>query len=61
VSGQLKAIVGLEMNVERVDAKAKLSQNRSEADQDGVIVGLRADGTNRESEVADAMDRLDRS
>ncbi|MCW2749339.1 MAG: transcriptional regulator [Aeromicrobium sp.] len=61
VAGQLKAIVGLEMTVERVDAKAKLSQNRSEADQDGVIVGLRADGTDRESGIADAMEQLDRS
>ncbi|MCW2800907.1 MAG: transcriptional regulator [Aeromicrobium sp.] len=57
VDKNLKAIVGLEMRVERVEAKAKLSQNRSEADQDGVIVGLRADGTGREADVADAMER----
>jgi transcriptional regulator len=54
VAGQLKAIVGLEMKVERVDAKAKLSQNRSAEDQDGVIVGLRADPGS--PDVADAMD-----
>lgn len=61
VSGQLKAIVGLEMTVERVDAKAKLSQNRPEADQDGAIAGLRVEGGNREAEVADAMEQLGRS
>jgi len=57
VSGQLKAIVGLEMTVVRVDAKAKLSQNRSEADQDGVIDGLRAGGSSDETDIADAMER----
>ncbi len=40
IDAQLRAIVGIEMTVERVDAKAKLSQNRSEADQRGVINGL---------------------
>lgn len=55
VAGQLKAIVGLEMTVEQVDAKAKLSQNRSEADQTGVIAGLRTEGGN--PAVADEMER----
>lgn len=40
IRGQLRAIVGVEIAVERVDAKAKLSQNRSEADRDGVVAGL---------------------
>lgn len=40
VAGQLKAIVGVEMVVESVEAKAKLSQNRSEADRAGVVAGL---------------------
>jgi len=55
IDKQLRAIVGLEMTVERVEAKAKLSQNRSEADQSGVIDGLRREGGARESEVAAAM------
>lgn len=42
--GQLKAIVGLELRIERVEAKAKLGQNRSSADIDGVIAGLTARG-----------------
>lgn len=41
VRGQLRAIVGVEVTVERVEGKAKLSQNRSEADQRGVVAGLR--------------------
>ena len=52
VEGQLRAIVGLELLIDRVEAKDKLSQNRSEADVDGVIGGLEADG---EREVSSAM------
>jgi transcriptional regulator len=44
IAGQLRAIVGVEVRVERVEAKAKLSQNRPAADVDGVIAGLRAAG-----------------
>ncbi len=55
IAGQLKAIVGLEILVERVEAKAKLSQNRSAADRVGVVTGLRADATARSQDVADAM------
>jgi transcriptional regulator len=54
VEGQLRAIVGLELLIDRVEAKAKLSQNRSEADVDGVIAGLEADG---EEDVSAAMRR----
>jgi len=44
IAGQLRAIVGVELVISRVDAKAKLSQNRSAADIDGVIAGLEARG-----------------
>ena len=37
VEGQLRAIVGLEVLVERIEAKFKLSQNRSAEDVAGVI------------------------
>jgi transcriptional regulator len=56
VQGQLKGIVGLEISVQRVEAKAKLSQNRSDADQRGVIDGLRAEHRTGASDVADAME-----
>ena len=55
VDGQLKAIVGLRMTVQRVEAKAKLSQNRSEDDRAGVVTGLRAEGYDRDAQIADQM------
>jgi transcriptional regulator len=53
LDAMLKAIVGLELRVERIEAKAKLSQNRSAADRRGVIEGLGA------HPVADAMRRIE--
>ncbi|WP_138731605.1 FMN-binding negative transcriptional regulator [Modestobacter excelsi] len=44
VAGQLRAIVGVEVPISRVEAKWKLSQNRPAADVDGVVAGLTADG-----------------
>ena len=44
IESQLRAIVGVELRISRVEAKAKLGQNRSSADIDGVIGGLRARG-----------------
>lgn len=60
LDAQLRAIVGVEMHVEHVDAKAKLSQNRLEQDQLGVINGLRNEPPNPASHaIAAAMqDRL---
>ena len=40
VTQQLKAIVGVEFTITGVEAKAKRSQNRSDADRAGVIAGL---------------------
>jgi len=40
IEGQLRAIVGVELRIARLEAKAKLSQNRPEADRAGVIAGL---------------------
>ncbi len=44
IAGQLRAIVGLELVITRIEAKAKLSQNRPDADIDGVVAGLSACG-----------------
>ncbi len=52
VAGQLRAIVGVEVLISRIEAKAKLSQNRPDADIDGVIEGLAAEG---EQPSADAV------
>lgn len=42
VRTRLKAIVGLEVAITDVDAKAKLSRDKPEADQDGVLDGMPA-------------------
>lgn len=54
IDGQLKAIVGVELLIDRIEAKSKLSQNRSDADIEGTIAGLEADG---ERGVSAAMRR----
>ena len=54
IEGQLRAIVGIELAITRIEAKAKLSQNRSPADVEGVIAGLRERG---DKETADAVER----
>jgi transcriptional regulator len=52
IEGQLRALVGVELLIDRLEAKSKLSQNRSAADVEGVIAGLEADG---ERHVSAAM------
>ena len=44
IEGQLRAIVGLELQITRIEAKAKLSQNRPVGDVAGVEAGLSARG-----------------
>jgi transcriptional regulator len=51
IAGQLRAIVGLELVIARIEAKAKLSQNRPAADIDGVVAGLR--GQSQSASAAD--------
>jgi transcriptional regulator len=43
----LKAIVGFRIDIEQVSAKAKLSQNRTEADRNGAIEGLKSQQDDR--------------
>jgi transcriptional regulator len=40
IASQVKGIVGLEMAIERLEGKWKVSQNRSEQDRSGVARGL---------------------
>jgi transcriptional regulator len=47
IEGQLRAIVGLELQITRIEAKAKLSQNRPASDIAGVVAGLTARGDHR--------------
>lgn len=46
----LRAIVGIELPIERIDAKSKFSQNRSDKDRAGVIAGLTASGATTAAE-----------
>jgi len=43
VAGQLRAIVGVELKVSRLEVSFKMSQNKTKEDLDGVIAGLRSD------------------
>ena len=57
VSAMLRGIVGVEMRVERVEAKRKLSQNKAGADFDGVVEGLR-NASGEAVEIAELMVKL---
>ncbi|MBD3946584.1 FMN-binding negative transcriptional regulator [Nocardioides ganghwensis] len=52
VEKNLRPIVGVEVVVGSVEAKAKLSQNRSDEDRAGVAAGLVADGRDPDGLVA---------
>ena len=54
VRAQLKGIVGIEIAINRIEAKWKVSQNRNEADRAGVTEGLLGE----EDEAARAMASL---
>ena len=56
IAGQLKAIVGVIIHVDRVEAKVKQSQNRSEDDQRGVVDGLRSSGDPEQQAMADQIE-----
>ena len=54
IDGMLRAIVGIEIEIDRLVGKSKLSQNRERRDRDGAIEALRA----REREaLSEAMRR----
>jgi transcriptional regulator len=55
VGAMLRGIVGVEVAVERLEGKRKLSQNRSEEDQRGTVAGLEAASSRRSAQLAEAM------
>ena len=55
IDGQLRAIVGVELQVTSVEAKQKLSQNRSEPDRAGVVGGLRQESGSGPERIAGLM------
>ena len=56
ISAQMKAIVGVTLQIERLEGKWKMSQNRSDADIAGVIRGLSTSPKPRDAEVARIVD-----
>ncbi len=54
IDAQLRAIVGIEIILTRIEGKAKLSQNRSNADANGVIEDL-TNGSEHEKTTAQRM------
>jgi transcriptional regulator len=56
VAAQLKGIVGIEIEITRIEGKWKVSQNRPEADRRGVAAGLRALDADEPRQMADLVD-----
>jgi transcriptional regulator len=52
IEAMLKAIVGFTIQITRVEAKFKLGQNRSQADQDGMLRDLQASADMGSRELA---------
>jgi transcriptional regulator len=53
-----RAIVAFELPIERLEGKAKLSQNKSAADRAGVVAGLRESGDAAAAALAAHMEAL---
>jgi transcriptional regulator len=52
----LRGIVGFEIPIQRIEGKRKLGQNRSRADRESMVRGLRAHGGASGSAIADLVD-----
>jgi transcriptional regulator len=57
VRNLMRGIVGFEIPIDRLEGKAKLGQNRSEADRQGAIAGLRTTGDPGGADTAELMER----
>jgi transcriptional regulator len=55
IDGMLRAIVGVELQISRIEGKAKLSQNRPAEDRTGTIEGLTRQGSPDAVAVAEQM------
>lgn len=58
LDAMLRAIVGVEMTVDTIEGKHKLAQNKSLADRQGVVAGLRARDHEPSRRIADLMAAL---
>lgn len=59
--GMIRGIVAFRMPVERIEGKAKLSQNHPAANRDGAIAGLRETGRPEDRAVAEMMEKAGRA
>jgi transcriptional regulator len=59
IDSQLKAIVGVELPILRLEGKQKFNQNRAAEDRAGVVSGLRALGEERKTKVAEFMEEIE--
>jgi transcriptional regulator len=59
IDSQLKAIVGFEFQIVRLEGKQKFNQNRSVEDRLGVIEGLRELEDGRKTQVAELMEGIE--
>lgn len=55
IDGQLRAIVGVELTITTIEAKQKLSQNRSKLDREGVVAGLGGEPGPGPAAIAEVM------
>lgn len=51
----LGAVVGVEIEIERLEAKWKMSQNQPESNREGVVAGLEQEGTEPANQVAELI------
>lgn len=58
IANQMKAIIGIEIPISRIEGKWKMSQNKDGADREGVIAGMRSDtDPHRNIRVADMVEK----
>ncbi len=55
---QLRAIVGVELVITKVEGKAKMSQNQPERNREGVVAGLKESDAAEDQLVADRVDAI---
>jgi len=55
IEGRLAGIIGIEIQIESLQGKFKLSQNRSDADRKGIVKGLQTSGDASDQALARRM------
>jgi transcriptional regulator len=59
IDALLRSIIVFEIPIDQIDGKAKMNQNRTEADRRGAIAGLQETGGAGDADVAEFMRRQD--